>query len=214
MRLDNSTASINNSTLINSAGVGLQSFGSLGATTGSNATVSNSTVGGAIGGAEATNGSELHFTNTRVMGLGTGSFGVSLQGATATATQSTIIGQNNGVSFVRGRLDARDGKLVLDQTSVEGQTGSAISVRGGANGGPTVNIDVLNHSTLTGGNGNLLSVTGGGSASMNVDDSRLTGNVIADGTSTAHLSLQNNAMLTGQLQNVSSLNVGNASSWR
>lgn len=213
VRLDNSTASINNSTLINSAGVGLQSFGSLGATTGSNATVSNSTVGGAIGGAEATNGSELHFTNTRVMGLGTGSFGVSLQGATATATQSTIIGQNNGVSFVRGRLDARDGKLVLDQTSVEGQTGSAISVRGGANGGPTVNIDVLNHSTLTGGNGNLLSVTGGGSASMNVDDSRLTGNVIADGTSTAHLSLQNNAMLTGQLQNVSSLNVGNASSW-
>ncbi|MGC3130655.1 autotransporter outer membrane beta-barrel domain-containing protein, partial [Pseudomonas aeruginosa] len=58
-----------------------------------------------------------------------------------------------------------------------------------------------------------MSVTGGGSATMNVDNSRLTGNVVADAGSTVNLSLQNNAELTGQMQNVSSLSVGNTSNW-
>ncbi len=90
----------------------------------------------------------------------------------------------------------------------------AISVRGTPNRVPVVTIDVLNGSTLKGGNGNLLSVSGGATATMNVDNSRnLVGNVVADATSTVHLSLQNNAELTGQLQNVSSLNVGAASNW-
>ncbi|NVZ71274.1 autotransporter outer membrane beta-barrel domain-containing protein [Pseudomonas costantinii] len=214
VRLENSTAVVNNSTVTNSAGVGLQALGTIGAPGGSSATVTNSVISGAVGGAEATSGSELHFNqNTRVQGTGAGAFGLSLSGATATASQSSIVGNGNGVSFTRGRFDTTDGKLVLDQSSVEGVIGSAISVRGTPGRAPAVEIDVLNGSTLKGGNGNLLSVSGGGSATMNVDNSRLTGNVIADATSTANLSLQNNAALTGQLQNVSSLNVGNASNW-
>lgn len=213
VRLENSKAVINNSTVINSAGLGLQAFGRVGATTGSTAYVTNSLITGAVGGAEATSGSQLNFINTRVLGLGAGSFGVSLQAASLSASQSTIAGQNNGISIVRGRGDVLDSNVVLDQTHVEGVTGSAISVRGGANGGPVANIDVLNGSTLTGGNGNLLSVMGGGSANMNVDNSQLKGNVVVESGSTAHLNLQNNAVLTGQLENVSSLNVGNTAAW-
>ncbi|MGU3307549.1 autotransporter outer membrane beta-barrel domain-containing protein [Pseudomonas sp. M5A4_2d] len=214
VRLEQSAAFINNSTVTNAGGSGLQALGAAGAGNGSFVEVSNSTISGATGGAQATSGSELNFKqNTLVQGTGAGSFGLSLQGATATASQSSIIGQGNGVSFTRGRFDTTDGKLVLDQSSVEGRTGSALSVRGTSGGAPIVEIDVRNGSTLTGGDGNVLSVSGGGSATMNVDNSRLIGNVVADGTSTAHLNLQNNAELTGQLQNVSSLSVGNASNW-
>ncbi|WP_426132808.1 autotransporter outer membrane beta-barrel domain-containing protein [Pseudomonas sp. PWP3-1b2] len=214
VRLENSNAFINNSALTNSAGVGLQAVGTAGTGTGSSAHFSNSTLSGAIGGAEATSGSDLHFTqNTLVQGTGTGAFGLSLQGTTVTASQSTIVGNGNGVSFTRGRFDTTDGKLVLDQSSVEGRVGSAISVRGTPGRAPVVAIDVLNGSTLTGGNGNLLTVSGGGSASLNVDNSRLTGNVVADATSNATVNLQNSAGLTGQLQNVASATVGNASNW-
>lgn len=215
VRLDSSKAVINNSTLTNTSGVGLQAFGVVGTSSGSSAEVSNSTISGAIGGAEASTGSQLHFKqNSLVQGTGVGAFGLSLAGATATATQSTIIGNGHGVSFTRNRGDLSDGKLVLDQSVVEGRSGSAISVRGTPNGVPVVSIDVLNGSTLKGGNGNLLSVSGGATATMNVDNSRnLAGNVIADATSTVHLNLQKNAELTGQLQNVSTMSVGNASNW-
>lgn len=214
VRLENSAAFIDNSVITSNSNVGVQALGTVGAAGGSSAVVSNSIIRGAIGGAEATSGSELHFTqNTLVQGTGAGSFGLSLQGATATASQSAIVGQGNGVQFTRSRFDTTDGKLVLDRSSVEGRSGSAISVRGTPGRAPVVTIDVLNGSTLTGGNGNLLTVSGGGSATMNVDDSRLTGNVVVADGSTAHLTLQNNAALTGQLQNVSSLNVGNASNW-
>ncbi|MGY2686430.1 autotransporter outer membrane beta-barrel domain-containing protein [Pseudomonas tolaasii] len=214
VRLENSQAFINDSTITNSRGVGLQAFGISGTANGSTATVTNSTISGALAGAEATSGSELHFKqNTVVQGTGTGSEGLSLSGATATASQSTIIGNGNGVSLTRGRADTTNGKLVLDQSSVEGRVGSAISVRGTPGRVPAVSIDVNNGSTLKGGNGNVLTVSGGATATMNVDGSRLFGNVAVDGTSTAHLNLQNKAELTGQLQNVSSLSVGNTANW-
>ncbi|WP_421556108.1 autotransporter outer membrane beta-barrel domain-containing protein [Pseudomonas kitaguniensis] len=214
LRLEQSAAVIKDSTVTNGHGVGLQALGAAGTANGSSVEASNSVISGSGGGAEATNGSVLNFKqNTLVQGTGAGSAGLALQGATATASQSTIVGQGNGVSFTRGRFDTTDSKLVLDQSVVEGKTGSAISVRGTQGRAPVVAIEVRNGSTLTGGDGNLLTVSGGGSAAMIVDNSRLTGNVVADGTSTAHLTLQNNAELTGQLQNVSSLSVGNASNW-
>ncbi len=214
VRLENSKATVSNSTITNTQGVGLQALGIVGVSGGSSAEITSSNISGLLGGAQATSGSQLHFKdNTVVQGTGANSIGLSLQGGTATASQSTISGGANGVVFTRGRGDTTEGKLVLDQSSVEGVSGSAILVRGAAGRTPTVTIDVLNNSQLRGGDGKLLSVTGGGSATMNVDNSRLTGSVVADAGSTVNLSLQNNAELTGQLQNVSSLSVGNTSNW-
>ena len=214
VRLENSKATVSNSTITNTQGVGLQALGIVGVSGGSSAEITSSNISGLLGGAQATSGSQLHFkNNTVVQGTGANSIGLSLQGGAATASQSTISGGANGVVFTRGRGDTTEGKLVLDQSSVEGVSGSAILVRGATGRTPTVTIDVLNNSQLRGGDGKLLSVTGGGSATMNVDNSRLTGNVVADAGSTVNLSLQNNAELTGQLQNVSSLSVGNTSNW-
>lgn len=102
---------------------------------------------------------------------------------------------------------------MLDNSSVEGRNGSAIVVEGHPGEEMEVEIDVRNGSTLTGGNGVLLEVNGGAQASMNVDSSRLKGDVIVEDGSTAHLNLENSSGLKGQLQNVTSLNVGNGSYW-
>lgn len=214
VRLERSVAFINNSTITNSNGLGLHSVGAANTANGSSTEVLNSNISGSQGGASVSNGAEVNFKqNTVVQGTGANSYGLSVIGASAKASQSTIIGQGNGVTFSRGRNDTTDGKLVLDQSVVEGKNGSAILVRGTPGLAPVVQIEVLNGSTLTGGNGNVLAVTGGGSATMNVDNSRLNGNVVVDDASTAHLNLQNNAELTGQLQNVSSLSVGATSNW-
>ncbi|WP_346266484.1 autotransporter outer membrane beta-barrel domain-containing protein [Pseudomonas sp. WS 5021] len=148
-----------------------------------------------------------------VEGTGADSYGVLLDGATATASQSSIIGGKNGVLFTNNLGSTTAGKLVLDNSSVEGRSGSAIVVEGEPGEPMDVEIDVRNGSTLSGGNGTLLEVNGGAQASMNVDNSRLNGNIIVEDGSTAHLNLDNNAGLTGQLHNVSSLNIGDQSYW-
>ncbi|WP_411706363.1 autotransporter outer membrane beta-barrel domain-containing protein [Edaphovirga cremea] len=215
VRLDDSNATITNSDLISHSNFGLQAFQSYDSLKGGVANVFNSTIKGALGGALVFGNSELHLNqNTLVEGTGADSFGIWLDGAaTVTASQSTVIGGKNGV-VVGNQPNGDDvGKLVLDNSHVEGRSGSAILVSGNPWDMPTVEIEVRNGSTLTGGNGTLLEVDGGATATMNVNNSHLTGNVIVEAGSTAHLSLQNNAGLTGQLQNVSTLSVGDASYW-
>lgn len=213
VRLDDSSALIRDSSITSHTTVGLQAFQSFDSEKGGVAEVFNSTIRGHIGGAMATGNSELHFRKTLVEGTGADSFGVFVDGATVTASQSTIIGGKNGVLFSDNYDEGGVGKLFLDNSSVEGRSGSAIVVNGEDGSTPGVEIDVRNGSTLIGGNGTLLEVNGGATASMNVDNSRLTGNVIVEDGSTAHLSLQNYASLTGQMQNVTSLNIGDTSFW-
>lgn len=214
VRLDDSSALIQGSTITSNTTVGLQAFQNFNSEKGGVAEVYNSTIRGLLGGAMAYGNSELHFKqNTLVEGTGADSYGVLLDGATATASQSTIVGGKNGVVFSNDFGKGDIGKLALDNSHVEGRTGSALVVNGYPGEAMNVEIDVRNGSTLTGGNGTLLEVNGGATASMNVDHSRLNGNVIVENGSTAHLNLQNNAGLTGQLKNVTSLNVGDASFW-
>lgn len=214
VRLDDSSALIQGSTITSNTTVGLQAFQNFDSEKGGVAEVYNSTIRGLLGGAMAYGNSELHFKqNTLVEGTGADSYGVLLDGATATASQSTLVGGKNGVVFSNYLGKGDVGKLALDNSHVEGRTGSALVVNGFPGEAMNVEIDVRNGSTLTGGNGTLLEVNGGATASMNVDNSRLNGNVIVENGSTAHLNLQNNAGLTGQLKNVTSLNVGDASFW-
>lgn len=214
VRLDDSAAIIRNSAIISHTTFGLQAYQSFNSDKGGIAQVFNSIIRGEKSGAVATGNAELHFNqNTVVEGTGADSDGVWLDGATATASQSSIIGGKNGVLFTNDAGSSDAGKLVLDNSSVEGRNGSAIVVEGHPGAEMEVEIDVRNGSTLTGGNGVLLEVNGGAQASMNVDSSRLKGDVIVEDGSTAHLNLENSSGLKGQLQNVTSLNVGNGSYW-
>jgi len=213
LRLDDSVATINGSTLTSHTNFGLQAFQSNGSAKGGIAEVFNSIIRGTVGGALVQGNSELHLKSSRVEGTDADSTGVWLNGGTVTASDSTLIGGNNGVIITDQYADGDVGKLLLDNSRVEGRSGSAIAVNGGHFGPAVAEIDVRNGSTLIGGNGVLLEVNDGSTASMNVDNSRLTGDVIIEAGSTAHLNLQNNAGLTGQLHNVTSLNVGDSSYW-
>ena len=214
VRLDDSDALIRDSNITSHTTVGLQAFQSHDSDKGGVAEVFNSTIRGHIGGAMVAGNSELHFSqNTLVEGTGADSSGVFVDGATVTASQSSIVGGKNGVLFTDDYDSGSVGKLILDNSSVEGRSGSALVVNGEYGSTPEVEIDVRNGSTLTGGNGTLLEVNGNATATMNVDNSRLNGNVIVEAGSKAHLNLQNNTGLTGQLQNVTSLNVGDQSFW-
>lgn len=180
---------------------------------GSQAYVFNSTIKGAQAGASVTQSGELYLNDTLVQGTAAGSTGVQLLGGSAFALRSTLIGEQNGVRITRAAGITGDGSLVLDQSTVEGKTGAAILVAGKPGRIPTATIDVNNGSQLIGGNGNLLEVTGGATANMNVNNSHLNGNVFVEAGSSANLSLQNNASLTGTLLNVDSLSIGDHSFW-
>ncbi|WP_164579584.1 hypothetical protein, partial [Pseudomonas viridiflava] len=69
--------------------------------------------------------------------------------------------------------------MSLDASQVTGQTGAAIRVAQSnpASALPIAVINVNNGSTLTGGNGNILETADGSHATLNVNDSRLNGNV-------------------------------------
>jgi hypothetical protein len=68
--------------------------------------------------------SELHFFDSLVQGTAVGSTGVLLIGGSASAQNSMLVGERNGVRFTRAAGITDDGTLVLDQSTVEGKTGA------------------------------------------------------------------------------------------
>lgn len=210
--INESSANIDRAT-VTSETIGMEINRGIGSTTGSSVFAGNSTFQGAQMGAQITGLSTLDLVNSSVTGTGAGSIGMNILGGEVTATRSQISGDLAGVRMGSDPSNQGDGLLVLDNSHVEGRSGSAIVVEGAPGRVPVVDIYVNNGSTLTGGNGNLLEVNGGATANMNVDNSRLVGNVIVEAGSSAHLSLQNNAGIKGQMKNVTSLNVGDASYW-
>jgi outer membrane autotransporter protein len=201
--ISNSTADIADSQLT-SNDIGLQISRSNSTQTGSRASLTGGTTVVALnGGAFVTGYSQLNLTNSSVQGTDAASYGVRLTNAELNATGSTVIGGLNGLQIGRELALARASAVTLNQTRVEGQSGSAISV--GFQGRPDVmaTIGVLNGSQLIGGNGTVLDVNDGAHVDLTVDRSALTGNVVvANGSSTQAL-FQNGALLSGNLQNVS-----------
>ncbi len=133
--------------------------------------------------------------------------------STVKASGSTITGQQYGVRLRADPGVPSSNLLTLEATRVEGITGSALIV-GTPTGAPaTADIRVNNGSTLIGGNGKILELINGSTASMTVDNSHLVGDVSAGAGSTASLSLQNDATLTGRLENLSRLSLSSRGQW-
>lgn len=172
----------------------------------------NSVVRGLLGGIAGNRFSELNVQNSTVEGTGANSFGIRLLEGSLSASGSTITGGLNGLIVGTDTQASAiiPTTIVLDSTRVEGQSGSAIVVGFNAPNFPTVaNIQVRNGSSLIAGNGTLLEVRPGASAGFLVDNSHLTGNVVVAAGSSANVTLQNNASLTGDLQNVTSATLNN-----
>ncbi|MGE8186184.1 autotransporter outer membrane beta-barrel domain-containing protein [Pseudomonas sp. NPDC086278] len=235
LELINSNAAISGGTTISSNRLGLQAARNVATSTGSTVTVNDSTITGVTGGARATAFSTLEFSNSTIEGTGTGSVGLSLLSGAATASNNThIIGALNGASLGIESAGPIGSQLQLDQSSVEGKSGSAILVNYAGVAAPATQINVLNGSTLTGGNATVLEVSGASDVVMNVGRSDLTGNVdisgnsttalnftqgslvgnvTADTGSTATVALQQGSQLTGTLNNVGSATIDAQSRW-
>ncbi len=105
----------------------------------------------------------------------------------------------NGVLIDLDPNDVQPTVLVVENTTVQGNTGSAILVDF-ANAATSTATISLNNSRLLAGNDTLLDVRGGANTSMTVNGSTLTGNIVTEQGSTTHLTLQSNSVLTGRLE--------------
>ncbi|MFJ2364717.1 autotransporter outer membrane beta-barrel domain-containing protein [Pseudomonas sp. NPDC087697] len=235
IRLISSIGTIIDST-INSDKIGMLIARDATTTTGSSATVTGSTITGVTGGVRVNGLGTLNLSNSTLQGTGASSYGLLLTNGSVTASNgSRIIGGQNGVIIAQdSNVIPQPGTLVLDKSSVEGRTGSAILVDYAGKDGAATQIDVLNGSTLKGGNGTVLEVTGAAVVNMNVGGSALNGNVqvagnstanlnfkqgaltgdvIAEAGSTANVQLQQGSLLTGRMENVAAVGIDHQSEW-
>jgi outer membrane autotransporter protein len=235
VRLTNSEAVIDNAVILghnSSTNAGQRSFGislegndgEVGGGDGSSAIVRNSEVSGVGRGINLSEGSQITLQGTSVEGLAgldaigsvAGGVGLAMIGGTAdVGMQSVITGDNNGVVIDsdNGRPEFAVSSFTLDNSSVVGVNGSAILVSDFYERGTNTTIDIANGSTLTGGNGVILEVEKAATATFNVTNSQLIGDVLVSDDSIANLSLANNASLTGTITNATSLNIDGTSAW-
>jgi len=218
-------------TTVTSDEIGLAVNRSSVAAGGSKVTVSNSQVSGQLIGSQVTGLSSLSLSNTQIMGAASDGIGVNILGGEVSASaRTTITGQATGVRMVNDAANVGGPTLSLDNSTVQGVSGSAILV----DRGTQATIVVSNGSSVLAGNGRLLDVQGSSTASMTVADStlngnisvadnstanlvfdqgRITGDVLVDGSSTATVTLDNLSQFTGRLDNVDSVNVNSNSNW-
>jgi outer membrane autotransporter protein len=211
--LTNANAILSNSTVTSVSGIGISAVRGVSSIGGSTVSLRNqAVVRGLQGGIAGNRFSDINVQNSTVEGTGANSFGIRLLEGSLSASGSTITGGLNGLTVGTDTQASAiiPTTIVLDSTRVEGRSGSAIVVGINAPIFPTVaNIVVRNGSSLIGGNGTLLEVGVGASAGFLVDNSHLTGNVVVASGSSANVTLQNNASLTGDLQNVTSATLNN-----
>ncbi|MFG0861821.1 autotransporter outer membrane beta-barrel domain-containing protein [Pseudomonas sp. CJQ_13] len=191
-------------------GLRLQRDNSLG---GSTATVSDSYVEGARGGALISAESTLVLHNSTLVGTGTAAAADMFDNATLSAEGSRLQGARNGLRILSAQAQPGTATVSLVGSHVEGQDGSAIVVGNPALGPAEADILVAGGSTLQGSNGALLEVTGSSTARMTVDNSQLVGDVRVEEGSSASLTLDNHASLTGRLENVAGLTLSNQARW-
>ncbi len=213
-RYGGSVVVTNNSVVTHSTGWGISAGRTTTGTDGPSVTVRDSTVSGTTRGISAGGYSVVDLNNAYVEATSAAGVGVVLLNADAVArNNSTIVGGASGVNMrVDGGL-TRTNSLILDRSVVQGLNGPAILVNPPANNATRADIQVLNGSNLLSGNNILLQVANNSIANMNVDNSRLTGDVVVDAGSTGTLQLNNNALLTGQLRNVEQLDANSGGKW-
>ncbi|WP_374028599.1 autotransporter outer membrane beta-barrel domain-containing protein [Pseudomonas sp. UMAB-08] len=199
------------------------------AAAGSNATLSKSKVFGVGIGVMVGKSGDLALSNTSVIGTqdaaGKG-VGIDVTEATATLTEGSYVrGDSVGVLVTPAGQRPGGGKssnlnvVTVDGSIVQSTYGAAIKVdepprAGTVFTGTVANIVVRNNSVLLSGNGNLLEVEHASTATFTVDNSTLTGNLVADDTSALNVTLRNNAQLTGDVINGNNLSINSGAQWQ
>ncbi|MFC3939052.1 autotransporter outer membrane beta-barrel domain-containing protein [Pseudomonas gingeri NCPPB 3146 = LMG 5327] len=221
LSLSYGTASVVRGTISNTTGRGLQ-VGTTNTADGrmsSTATLQDSSVFGMGIGAIVSPLGNLTLNHSIVTAAADGADdgeAIRLAGSTLRMTNGSVgRGESVGLSIIGDTsgpgvppIDIRS-SVVLDNSTLEGLTGPAIRVVTGSK----ADISIQNGSTLLAGDGNLLDVTGASEVTFNVDNSTLTGDLVADDTSSLDVTLQNNAQLTGNLINTNSVAINSGANW-
>nr|WP_095157116.1 autotransporter outer membrane beta-barrel domain-containing protein [Pseudomonas sp. Irchel 3E13] len=210
LSLQNSSAVINGGSLTSTGGIGLAVARTAGSPdSGSTAIVNNASITGVVGATVSAN-SLLELSGSEL--TGTQTHGLRLLNGVAIAGNGTVIrGATNGV-FIFDEATAGTSTLTLDNSTVIGEGGSAILVDSAFADSEAI-VNVNNGANLQGSNGVLFEVIGDSTGTLNVSNSVLEGDIVAEAGSTANVSLANRAVLTGRLENVESLAVNSQAQW-
>ncbi|WP_256592152.1 autotransporter outer membrane beta-barrel domain-containing protein [Pseudomonas sp. CC120222-01a] len=179
---------------------------------GSTATVVDSYVEGAQGGALLSGNSVLNLQGSTLVGTGTSNAAWLFGNGVVNAQGSHLVGAGAGVQVSGDNTFSDAAQVNLVGSTVEGRNGSAIVV-GDPGLAAKADIKVGAGSNLVGSNGVLLEVQGNSAATLAVDASDLVGDVKVEAGSSASISLDNHASLTGRLDNVEALSVANQARW-
>ncbi|MFP3848475.1 autotransporter outer membrane beta-barrel domain-containing protein [Pseudomonas sp. W5-01] len=194
-------------------------------TTLSTAHVSGSTIKGAGYGIMVSAMGEIWLKSTRVEGLGTsaslaGNGGLKLSGGVAHVLEgSHVIGEDSGVNVINGThgLVSQTNFLEINASTITARTGSAIEVtRRSATSADKTTADILiaDDSVLEAGNGVLIDVNQESTADVKVTNSTLSGDFVADDTSTLNVVLRNHGQLNGNIVNGDSVTIDSSGRWQ
>jgi len=214
----NSELFAENATIVSRFKTGLQLVGEKGRALISDTKISGTGIGVHVGTGKAI------LSGTEVMGSSNADGdGVGVSAAAARVnikSQSRIIGDTVGLKVVTaGRfpgmwLDAGPSSVVVDDSVITGLTGPAIQLTDSQDGIAKATITLQNNAELRSGNGNLVEVHDKSELDLVVDDSRLKGDLYAAEEARLDVVLQNDARLSGNVQNVDSLTINSDARWQ
>ena len=186
--------------------------------------IEDSEVSGAAHGVAVGTTSELWLKNSTLQSSGSSGkinySGLRLSGGVAHATANTKIeGKDNGVYIVNGSFGyaPQINLLELNGSSVSGETGSAIKIDKNSSArqpNTVARINIANGSTLAAGNGRLIDVLNKSTVDVDVSNSILSGDMVADDTSQLNVTLQNHARLDGNIINGNSVIIDSSGRWQ
>lgn len=218
--LTESTGTIKDSTLSSTGDTGLSVIRGVGAVApGSTVLVTNSTISGTGRGLNVSGGSSATLIDSTIIGSGVvgstvagNGLGITLVGGEAILRNSNATGTNRGAGLFGSGGDNTAPRLELDNSSLTSQDGSAIVVSNQNAQAMSAEIVIANGSTLIAANQTLIEVGLPGDlagrvaqADILIDASTLTGNIQVAQGGLADLRMINAAQLTGDLNNLSSL---------
>lgn len=202
-----------------------------GANPGAVVSMTGGSVRGGEGGISLSALSTLTLDNVQVQGVEANGYGLRAFASDVSATGGSVQGGLNGIQYYVDFVGLREGTISLSGTRVTGDSGSAVAFDGFGQS-MVANLQLLDGATLNGGNGTALEINGAATVNALVrnsqldgafvvtndstgnftfDNASLAGDISADATSSASLTMANNSRLTGNLINVDSATL-NASS--
>lgn len=169
--------------------------------------------------------SQALLTNTTVVGSldgsGEGSGVLAASSNVTIAGQSVIEGAISGLTVIgagatagSGGVEGGPSSIVINNAKLVGLTKSAIQLKEAGKSRPVATITLQNNAELISGNGNLVEVHDKSELDLIVDDSPLKGNLFAAEGARLDVVLQNDARLSGNVENLHSLTINSDAHWR